>query len=70
MLTRVEGERIRVKHYLDQLEATVASLRMTLSHERWPAGFAQPQSLLETAGLVAMTLARLDAYQRAEEDAK
>ena len=70
MTTRVEGERIRAEEQLRRIEDMVASVRIALRIHEAPIGFEPPQAILHAAGMLSCTLARLDAYQRAEDDAK
>lgn len=60
---RSTGERARVLHYLDLLESTVKGVRIAVEDARTPVGTQTAQSIAEMATLLAMGIAKLDAYQ-------
>lgn len=67
-MTRVEGERKRLRHHLDRLRVMVDSMSMSVE-ANFPPGVDAAQALTQEATSFAMTIAKLDAYMRAEDDA-
>ena len=66
ILSRADGERIRARHALARLRACLEATEIALRDDRSPVGYGAAQAVTETAVELAMTLARLDAYARAE----
>lgn len=63
-----EGERIRAKHVLDRLRACIKGVEIALQDESTPVGNEAGQAVTQNAIELAVLLAKLDAYQRAEQD--
>lgn len=67
--TRLEGERTRVAASIgrlrDFLEAIERDVKLS---KRTPIGIYTAQGMVQTATDLAMQLAKMDAYQRAEDD--
>lgn len=67
-MKRSEGERIRAKHILDRLNACIKSVELALRDEESPIGYDSGNAIMQTAFELGTVLAKLDAYQRAEQD--
>lgn len=59
------GERLRVRHALDRVEAIVHAMRIALTDETNPIGLDTTQALTQTAIDIATHAAAADAYLRA-----
>ena len=66
-MKRSAAERVRLQHALGRMRSCIDSIEIALAQTA-PPGTQEAQSILETAGTVVIGLAKLDAYQRAEED--
>lgn len=66
-MTRADAERKRALHELELLLATCQGVELVLLDAHEPPGFEVAQALTGTAVKLALTLARLDAYMRAEK---
>jgi hypothetical protein len=64
--TRTEGERIRARQHLALLRAMLDSAEIALDLEGVPPGSDLPQSLQLSAGNLAASLIRMDAYMISE----
>ncbi len=69
-MSRSEGERIRARHLLASLAGMAASARIAIEDTNAPPGADVGQALTQAATSLAVTLGRLDAYMRAEDDAR
>lgn len=68
-MTRSEAERVRVGHHISRLRATLMGLEVALRDRAGgPPGADVAQALVHTASDLAMCLARIEAYERAETD--
>jgi hypothetical protein len=67
-MKRSEGERIRARAVLDRLRACIRGIELALDDEGTPVGNEAGQAVTQTAIELAVMLAKLDAYQRAEQD--
>lgn len=67
-MKRSEGERVRAAHIIERLRATIHGIEVALQDHRTPVGAECGQAITGTACDLAVTLAKLDAYQRAEND--
>lgn len=64
---RSDGERVRAREQIARMETMLESISHVL-HDQWPPGIDQAQAIVDAAALLAMTIAKLDAYLRAEGD--
>lgn len=67
-MKRSEGERVRARAVLDRLRACIKGVELALDDESAPVGNEAGQAVTQTAIELAVLLAKLDAYQRAEQD--
>lgn len=65
---RSDGERIRARHTIARLRGCLDGVELALADARTPVGHEAGQALTQTAIELAVLLARIDAYQRAEAD--
>lgn len=65
---RSEGERIRARHTIARLLGCIRGVELALDDVRTPVGHEAGQAVTQTAIELAVLLARIDAYQRAEAD--
>jgi hypothetical protein len=65
---RSEGERIRARHVIERLRACLQGIDLALDDESTPVGNEAGQAITQTATELAVLLAKLDAYQRTEQD--
>ena len=68
-MMRIEGEITRAHEQIKRMRDTLDSVEALLKSAD-SVGFDTPQSVLISAGVLAATLSRLDAYQRARKDLK
>lgn len=66
-MTRSEGERIRARHILARLRGCLEGVQYAIDDPH-PPGYDAAQAVLHTAGELATSVSRLDAYLRAEGD--
>ena len=67
-MKRSEGERERATHVLTRLRGILGGIELALRDEGTPVGNEAGQAVTQTAVELAVLLAKLDAYQRAEQD--
>lgn len=67
-MKRSEGERTRARVVLDRLRACLRGVELALDDANTPVGNEAGQAVTQTATELAVLLAKLDAYQRAEQD--
>ncbi len=67
---RSDGERIRARHALSTLRTILDSATLAIEDARVPPGADLGQTLTQAAVTMAVTLGKLDAYMRAEDDAQ
>lgn len=67
-MKRSEGERTRARVVLDRLRACIKGVELALDDANTPVGNEAGQAVTQTATELAVLLAKLDAYQRAEQD--
>jgi len=68
-MKRSECERIRICHALDRARATLNAIDIALRVDA-PVGIDLAQQVVAMGTDIGLLLAKLDAYQRAEDDAK
>lgn len=66
-MTRAEGERHRAREIVARLRASLVAIEDDIADQH-PAGLNAPDAILATAARLLSTMARLDAYLRAEMD--
>ena len=69
MAPRSSGERIRIQHQMDRLKAVIKALEIALEDEGNPPSHDSIGALSQTANELCVSLAKLEAYDRAEKDA-
>ena len=67
-MTRAQGERVRLRHTLERAIQILRGVEIALDHEHGPPGCDAAQAIAGVGVEIAMGLARLDAYMRAEGD--
>jgi hypothetical protein len=67
-MKRSEGERFRATHAIGRLQSNLKALERSL-REGGAIGYDAGNAITQTAIELAVILARLDAYTRAEADA-
>lgn len=66
-----QGQRLRITHEIELLRGCLESLEIAVRVSRSaPIGLDAAHALLDNAGRLATTVAKLDAYQRAADVAK
>jgi hypothetical protein len=63
-----EGERVRLGHALDRLKATMEAMRIVQRTPGVPPGHDVGQALVQTAVEISNLLAKIDAYERCEQN--
>ena len=64
-----EGEVIRARHVVARLQATLSSIEIVLNQaDKIPVGHDAGNAVAQTALELAVLLAKIDAYQRAEQE--
>lgn len=66
--TRSDAERIRARDHVKRLLATLHAIEVDIETKGHPPGINAAQAVIEAATSLAMTMAKLDAYVRAEQD--
>lgn len=66
-MTRSDGERVRLRHAIDRMRATLAGLETGLGIGA-NVGQEAVEAVVGTAILIATTVAKLDAYVQTERD--
>lgn len=69
-VSRSDGERVRAEQVIRRLRACIAGIELALSDHDTPIGNEGGQAITSTAIELAVLLAKLDAYQRSEADAR
>lgn len=64
---RSEEERTRALHEIVRLRAIIDGVEIAVRDADCPPGFDAAQAVSDAASRLAMTIARIDAYMRAEE---
>jgi hypothetical protein len=67
-VTRADGERIRARDQIVRLRTMIDTIALDVEARGYPPGVNAAQAVTEAAISLAMTMAKLDAYVRAEED--
>ena len=67
-MKRSEGERFRADHAITRLRNCIEGIEIALRDHDTPIGYDAGNALTQTALELAVILARLDAYARAEAD--
>lgn len=67
-MKRSEGERLRAAHAIKRLRGCIEGIEIALRDHGEPIGYDAGNAITQTALELAVILARLDAYTRAEED--
>jgi len=67
-ITRPDAERIRAREQVKRLIATLHAIEVDIETRNCPPGINAAQAVIEAASSLAMTMAKLDAYLRAEDD--
>lgn len=68
-MKRSDGERVRAEHVIKRLRGCLDGVEIALRDDMAPVGLEAGQAVSQTAVELAILLAKLDAYQRAELDA-
>ena len=66
--TRSDGERERAKHIISRLRRCIDGLETGLRDYSTPIGLEAGEAITQTSIELAVVLAKLDAYMRAEQD--
>lgn len=68
-MTRAEGERERLLHSIARMRSTLIGLEKALTMNG-PVGLEAAQAVVMSATEIALQVAKLDAYDLVENDAK
>ena len=68
-MKRSDGERVRAEHVIKRLRGCLDGVEIALRDMNTPVGHEAGQAVTGAAVELAVLLAKLDAYQRAELDA-
>lgn len=66
--THEAGERIRARELITRIRATLEGVAIAVNDEGSAPGFDAAQAITEAATLLAMAIAKIDAYHRAARD--
>lgn len=67
-MKRSEGERIRARAVIERLRACIKGIEIALDDKETPIGNEAGQAVTQTAIEISVLLAKIDAYQRSEQD--
>lgn len=67
---RSDGERERARHIISRLQRCIDGLEIALRDYSTPIGLEPGEAVTQTSIELAVVLAKLDAYMRAEQDQK
>lgn len=65
-MKRSEGEKVRLRHAIERIRTTLTSIEHGIATNT--VGLEDAQTLLQTAGEIAMGLARMVAYEIVERE--
>ena len=68
-MMRADSERIRARAKVRTLRAMLDAVALVIDDEKWPPGHEAAQAITSAAVDIAVMLAKIDAYMRAEADA-
>lgn len=69
-MSRSDSERIRAREQVGRLLAMLGAISIDIEACGYPPGIEAAQAVTQASVSLAMTMAKLDAYVRAEEDAE